>query len=162
MTEQTVRQTCQKSVASCVFMLAATFFNAEYFSSRYPHLAKGKSRPIVLRLHQKPKILGRSFLIIIDQIDNFVLTASRGGRDDDMIDRDNLRESVVVFSEDEAYNRGLEIDHDDSHAAVPEWRNNSFALLVHGVQPKGSKAAEALKILKRDKVKHSYNRKVTA
>ncbi len=54
---------------------------------------------------------------------------------------------------------GLEIDHDDSHAAVPEWRNNSFALLVHGVQPKGSKAAEALKILKRDKVKHSYSRK---
>ena len=79
-----------------------------------------------------------------------------------MIDRDNLRESVVVFSEDEAYNKGLEIDHDDSHAAVPEWRNNSFALLVHGVQPKGSKAAEALKILKRDKVKHSYNRKATA
>ncbi len=95
----------------------------------------------------------------LDQIDNFVLTASRGGRDDDMIDRDNLRESVVVFSEDEAYNRGLEIDHDDSHAAVPEWRHNSFALLVHGVQPKGSKAAEALKILKRDKVKHSYSRK---
>ena len=77
-----------------------------------------------------------------------------------MIDRNNLRESVVVFSEQEAYNKGLEIDHDDSHAAVPEWRNNSFALLVHGIQPKGSKAAEALRILKRDKVKHSYGKGV--
>ena len=66
---------------------------------------------------------------------------------------------MVVFSEAEAKEKGLEIDHDDSHAAVPEWRHNSFALLVHGVQPKGSKAAEALKILKRDKVKHSYSRK---
>ena len=98
------------------------------------------------------------FADMLGDVDNFVLTASRGGRDDDMIDRDNLRESVVVFSEDEAYNKGLEIDHDDSHAAVPEWRHNSFALLVHGVQPKGSKAAEALKILKRNKVKHSYSR----
>ena len=53
-----------------------------------------------------------------DQIENFILTASRGGRDDHLIDEHNLRESVVVFSEDEAHERNLEIDHNDSHAAV--------------------------------------------
>ena len=90
---------------------------------------------------------------------NMILTASRGGRLDHMIDLHNLRESVVVFSEQEAENQNLIIDHDDSHAARPSLKNNSFALLIHGTQPKGTEAATALKILRRDKVQHSYSRK---
>jgi hypothetical protein len=90
--------------------------------------------------------------------ENFVLTASRGGRCDDMIDEHGLRESVVVFSEQEAADLGYTIDHDDSHAAVPEWRDNSFALLIHGTQPKGSNASEALKELRKNKVDFSYSR----
>ena len=66
---------------------------------------------------------------------NFVLTASYGGRDDHMIDEFNLRSAKVVFSEAEAAELGLEIDHDDSHAAKPSLRDNSFALLIHGTQP---------------------------
>jgi len=88
---------------------------------------------------------------------NFILTASRGGRDDWMISEHGLRESVVVFSEAEAEEKGLEIDHDDSHAAIPSWQDFSFALLIHGVQPKGSKASKALSALKG---KGSYGRKV--
>ena len=84
----------------------------------------------------------------INSHDNLVLTASRGGRLDHLIDSENLRESVVVYSKSQALELGLEIDHDDSHAAVPEWRNNSFALLIHGVQPKGSAAGKAVKALK--------------
>jgi len=80
---------------------------------------------------------------------NMVLTASRGGRRDDLIESEGLREAVVVFSEQEAADKGLEIDNDDSHAADPARRNQSFALLIHGVQPKGSEAADALKILKK-------------
>ena len=87
---------------------------------------------------------------------NFVLTASYGGRDDHMIDQFNLRSAKVVFSEAEANSLGLDIDHDDSHAANPAWRDNSFALLVHGTQPAGSEAATALKELKG---KGSYSRK---
>ena len=83
-----------------------------------------------------------------DRIDNFVLTASRGGRHDHLIEQHNLRESVVVFSEAEAAEKGLEIDHDDSHAAVPSWRCNDFALLIHGVQPAGSEAGKAVSALK--------------
>lgn len=91
---------------------------------------------------------------------NLVLTASRGGREDYLIDQHNLREAVVVFSEEQAAKLGLEIDHDDSHAARPSLRNQSFALLIHGTQPKDSEASKALQVLKKNNVKHSYSRKV--
>ena len=99
----------------------------------------------------------------VDNLDfmpyNMVMTASRGGRLDYLIEQFNLRETVVVFSESEAEEKNLIIDHDDSHAARPSLKGNDFALLIHGTQPKGSEAANALKILKRDKIKHSYSRK---
>jgi len=79
---------------------------------------------------------------------NLILTASRGGRLDNLIDKHNLREAKVVFSQDEANALGLEIDHDDSHAADPSKKHQSFALLIHGVQPAGSEAGKAVKTLK--------------
>ena len=79
---------------------------------------------------------------------NFVLTASFGGREDGLIEKHSLRYAKVVFSEAEAENLGLEIDHDDSHAARPSMKNQDFALLIHGTQPKGTDAATALKALK--------------
>ena len=91
--------------------------------------------------------------------DNFVLTASFGGRLDHLVDSYGLRFSKVVFSEAEAAELGLAIDHDDSHAARPSLRNQSFALLIHGTQPKDSDAAKALQLLKKNNVKHSYSRK---
>ena len=80
--------------------------------------------------------------------ENMVLTASYGGRDDWMIDEYGFRFAKVVFSEAEAEELDLIIDHDDSHAANPTWRDESFALLIHGTQPKGSEAAVALRELK--------------
>jgi len=82
--------------------------------------------------------------------DNFILTASYGGYRDDLIDSHKLRFAKVVFSRNEAKNLGLPIDSDDSHAADPKKSNESFALLLHGVQPKGSDASNALKKLKGD------------
>ena len=70
-----------------------------------------------------------------------------------MIEEFGLRSAKVVFSQQEADDLGLEVDNDDSHACDPTRANQDFALLIHGVQPKGSKAAEALKILKRNEVK---------
>jgi hypothetical protein len=89
-------------------------------------------------------------------LENFVLTASYGGRDDHLINEFGMRSAKVVFSEAEAEELGLEIDHDDSHAAQPSLRNQDFALLIHGTQPKGSAASEALRALKG---KGSYSRK---
>ena len=51
----------------------------------------------------------------------------------------------MVFSEAEAASLGLEIDHDDSHAMRP---GPSFALLLHGVQPRGTAAGRALSVLR--------------
>ena len=48
---------------------------------------------------------------------NLVLTASRGGKYDELIDLHGWKEALVVYSEQEAIDKGLEIDHDDSHAA---------------------------------------------
>jgi len=92
--------------------------------------------------------------------DNFVLTASRGGNHDDLIDALNLKCAEVVFSEEEAVEKGLEIDHDDSHAA---YGDKSFALLIHGTQPKGSEASQALQKLRKKGIGgYSNKRKAVA
>lgn len=86
--------------------------------------------------------------------DNLRLTASRGGNFDHLIEKYNLPEVQVVFHPSEA--GILEIDHDDSHAWDPD--RTKFALLLHGTQPKGSKAAEAKKVLQAEGHK-GYSRK---
>ena len=79
---------------------------------------------------------------------NFYMTASYGGKYDYLIDRGYFKRfSKVVFSEDEALKLGLKIDKDDSLC----FGNKPFALLLHGMQEKGSKAGEALKLIKRNK-----------
>lgn len=99
--------------------------------------------------------------------DNFILTASYGGRKDALIKAFNLRHSVVISNplwvryilNSENYDvvpeiplcpySGYAIDHNDSHAAIPAKRNENFALLVHGKQPKGSAAGKSLSMLKK-------------
>jgi hypothetical protein len=75
---------------------------------------------------------------------NLSITAPEGGKWDHLIAEYGLKSSRVVMSIEEASVLGLEIDHDDSHAAVG---TSSFALLIHGQQRKGSKAAEAMKLI---------------
>tara|TARA_Y100000310_G_scaffold93569_1_gene91056 strand:+ start:6036 stop:6821 length:786 start_codon:yes stop_codon:yes gene_type:complete len=77
---------------------------------------------------------------------NFVLTASFGGKHDALIVEHGLKYAEVVYSEEEADAMGFEIDHDDYHAAFGK---KNFALLIHGTQPKGSMASQALQELKR-------------
>lgn len=71
---------------------------------------------------------------------NYVMTASYGGKWDKLIKKNRLKAAEVVFSEKEAVSKGLEIDHDDSHALLGK---KSFALLIHGTQPPGSLASKA-------------------
>jgi len=72
--------------------------------------------------------------------DNFELTASMGGAMDKTVVLNKLKNVRVVFDEKEASEANLEIDHDDSHAYS---KGGNFALLLHGVQKKGSEAAQA-------------------
>ena len=139
------------------FHVGGDFFNSDYFFAALSLAMRNPDK--LFYAYTKSLRYWVKYREWTDQIENFILTASRGGRDDSLIESEGLRESVVVFSEAEAEEKGLEIDHDDSHAAVPDWEFDNFALLVHGTQPKGSEAAEALKLLRKNKVKHSYSRK---
>jgi hypothetical protein len=90
----------------------------------------------------------KSLNFLVNNLDevpsNFSITASHGGRFDHLINQHSLKSAKVVLSLAEASVLGIEVDHDDSHAVAGE---NSFALLIHGQQHKGSQAAEALKAL---------------
>lgn len=72
--------------------------------------------------------------------ENFILTASFGGKEDHLILHNNLRYSKVVNSVEEADSLSLELDHND---LLAQKSGNSFALLIHGTQPKGSLEAKA-------------------
>ena len=134
--------------------VAGDFFNSEYMWAWW--LTASENPNTLFYAYTKSL---RYWVDIVNEmpiLDNFILTASYGGSTDYMIYEHCLRSTKVVFSEAEAERLGLEIDHDDSHAARPSLRNQDFALLIHGTQPKGTEAAKALKELKG---KGSYSRK---
>lgn len=81
----------------------------------------------------------------VKAVPNFRLVASEGGRWDHLIKEHGLRSAKVVLDPREAEVLGLAIDHDDSHAYGSE---ESFALLLHGTQAKGTPAAKALASLR--------------
>lgn len=99
---------------------------------------------------------------------NFRLVASFGSKFDELINKNRLRFSKVVYSEDEANNfvltkhwqlktgrkAGLKIDHDDS---LNFSGKEPFALLLHGAQKAGTKAAKALKAMGGKAGKSGYN-----
>jgi len=71
--------------------------------------------------------------IRLNEFPNMELIASRGGTKDKLINVYGLREAIVVDTEKEAEDKGLEIDYTDYLAC---YGKESFALLNHGTQPK--------------------------
>ena len=138
----------------CRIHVAGDFFNSDYMFAFINMAMMHPDR--LFYAYTKSLKYWLKYREYVDLLDNFVLTASFGGRDDNMIAEHNLRSAKVVFSEAEAGD--LDIDHDDSHAARPSLKNQDFALMLHGTQPKGTEAAEALKTLKRNNVRHSYSK----
>lgn len=133
--------------------VAGDFFNENYF---YAWLTIAEACPdILFYAYTKSLPYWINYRKYGSIPENFILTASRGGQCDNLIKKHRLREAIVVFSEKEAKSLGLEIDHDDSHAADWSKKKQSFALLLHGIQPAGSQAASALRDLKG---KGSYKR----
>ena len=87
---------------------------------------------------------------------NFFMTASYGGKHDDLIDQGYFkRYSKVFMYEDQAITQGLEVDHDDSHC----FGDHPFALLVHGTQPKGSEWGKAIRERRRTNKFSGYSKK---
>tara|TARA_Y100001938_G_C8058486_1_gene415832 strand:- start:267 stop:1043 length:777 start_codon:yes stop_codon:yes gene_type:complete len=152
-----LNQSMPDNLGICRIHVAGDFFNADYMFSWLTMAMMHPTR--LFYAYTKSLKYWLHHMAWIDQVDNFILTASYGGRDDELIAEHGLRSAKVVFSETEAEELGLEIDHDDSHAARPSLKNQDFALLIHGTQPKGSEAATALKQLKG---RGSYSRKKLA
>lgn len=125
--------------------VSGDFFSLEYFRA---FLRLARENPTVLfYAYTKCLDMWVNNREELEALDNVVMTASRGGDLDHMIDQHALREALVVLSADEDEHVG-ELDHTDIHAADPARRNESFRLLIHGSQPAGTDAARALQILK--------------
>jgi len=139
----------------CRVHVGGDFFNQRYFDA---WMAVARLNPQTTFYAYTKSI--PYWIANLDKIPtNFVLTASRGGRMDHLINAQSLKVAEVVFSLEEAEEKGLPIDHDESHAI-----NNvgNFALLIHGTQPKGSKASDAMRNLKALGIKFAYSRKNSA
>ena len=87
---------------------------------------------------------------------NFSMNASRGSKHDSLIDELDLKSAEVVFHPKEAKEKNLPIDKTEELAITGK---GSFALVLHGMQGKGSDAGEALKVMNKEVYKYSYNRK---
>ena len=76
---------------------------------------------------------------------NMKLVASIGSIHDSLIKILDLRSVKVVFSEQEAKDLNLELDHDDCLC----WKGDKdFAILLHNTQPMGTPAAQAWQKIK--------------
>ena len=122
--------------------VAGDFFNDLYFRA---WLIVATLRTDIL-FYAYTKALNHwvNHMSFVNDIPNLVLTASRGGRLDGLIDTYNLREAIVFQSEDEASDFNFEVDTDDSHAAIPDNRNKSFRLVIHGTQPPKKKVKNGI------------------
>ncbi len=128
------------------------FFSLDYFVA---WMEVARSNPDRLfYAYTKSLHFWRDAMFLIPQ--NFVLTASRGGKFDHLIDELNLREAIVVYHPEEAEAMGLEIDHDDSLAQNPKVKK--FALLIHGPGAAGSKHSKARQRLKREGAEFEYGK----
>ena len=113
--------------------VAGDFFNRIYFRAWLQVIMDNPT--ILFYAYTKALNYWIDDMAIVNTIPNLVLTASRGGRLDSKIDEFQLREAIVLQDENEAADFNLEVDTDDSHAAIPDSRNKSFALIIHGTQP---------------------------
>lgn len=126
------------------------FYNQSYFLAWMQTAERNPDRLFYAYTKSLP-IWIRNFYWVPE---NFVLTASIGGKWDDLIKPNKLRTARVVYHPEEAEALGLEIDHDDSLAR--DAAHGDFCLLLHGQQAKGSESGAALKRMRIEGVKYAY------
>ena len=82
---------------------------------------------------------------------NFILTASKGGKYDELIKKYNLRYAEVVYSKQEAIKKRLPIEENEVIITNPQLSYLNVALLIHGPQPANTKAMKAVYQLRKKK-----------
>jgi hypothetical protein len=122
------------------------FKTKEYFRM-WLELARRKPS-ILFYAYTKSLPFWVSLIHEVKRLPNLVLTASEGGHRDDLIGKFKLRHVKVIPSVSAARKLRLPVDHDDRFAADPSRSTTNFGLLIHGVQPSGSKWGKAVKALK--------------
>jgi hypothetical protein len=130
--------------------VSGDFFNESYFRA-WLQVAIAKPKVIFYAYTTSLSYWVNNILRVPD---NFKLNASEGGKLDYKIKENSLKFAKVVYSPEEAQALGLLIDHTDEAAFKTE---QSFALLIHGQQPKGSKASQSIKELKARNIQYSYS-----
>ena len=138
--------------------VSGDFFSQQYFDSWMLVARRNPDRLFYTYTKSLPYWIAR-----IGQIPaNLSLTASWGGKFDSYISKFNLKSALVVGSLQEAFELGLEIDHDDSHAYIAEMP--SFALLIHGTQKAGTKFSIAKAQLRKEGITgyHRDKKKIAA
>ncbi len=114
------------------------FFSQEYFDA---WLETAKRRPDILfyaYTTSVPYWVARK--ADVEATKNFRLIASQGSKRQDLADKEDLRQAIVVLDDGEAIRRELAIDVDEFLAIFSD---ESFALLVHNAGPAGTQAARA-------------------
>lgn len=107
------------------------FWSQEYFDA---WLLAARARPDIL-FYAYTKALPLWQTRKDDIPSNLRLIASEGGTHDDLIDKEQFRKAIIVQDQGEAIEKRLHIDANDFLAAFGD---QDFALLIHGVQSKGS------------------------
>lgn len=131
--------------------VSGDFFNQKYFDA---WILVAKRNPEFLFYAYTKSI--QFWVNRINEIpDNLKLTASIGGKQDSLVYQYNLKYNLVVSTPEEAAEKGLSIDHDDSHAYA---QDKSFAILIHGTQAKGSQMGKARAALQKRGI-GGYSRK---
>jgi len=120
--------------------IGGDFWSEAYFLA-WVEVAKQRS---ATRFYAYTKSLNFWVRHLADIPANLRLTASEGGKFDHLISAYQLKTVRVVFTIEEAFALGLELDHDDSHAYEGE---DNFALLIHGSQKANSDAGKAVRVL---------------
>jgi hypothetical protein len=140
---QLIQANLPKNAGIVRIHVAGDFFNSIYLAAWLNVIIDNPT--ILFYAYTKALNYWIDQLDVIGELSNLVLTASRGGRLDAKIDEFKLREAIVLQDENEAADFNLEVDSDDSHAAIPDSRNKSFALIIHGTQPAKPKVKKAKK-----------------
>jgi len=129
--------------------VSGDFYNQKYFDA---WLDVARMMPHI-RFYAYTKSL-QYWINRLDSIpSNLSLNASLGGNQDYLAYAYKLKTAKIVWNPEQAEKDNLEIDHDDSHAL---FGHTSFALLLHGTQPKGSEANRALSKLRKRNIEYSY------
>ena len=124
--------------------IGGDFFSYDYFVA-WMEAAKQFPRVVFYSYTKSVQFLAR-YMKEHGLPENYVFTCSSGSKFDNLVDGLGVKKASVFFSQEEADALDLEVDHTDALAIHGA---ENFALLLHGVQPKGSDSAEALKKLKK-------------